>query len=211
MERLWSILIGIAILYAAYALGMKRWDYDSPAKREELKTRIKERGLSTRFYFISAGRLLGLNILCGGLFVFYWSYKQWQAVYAGYKSTSGHMPKGGPFLRAVFTFITFYQFNAILNRTCQYMRKKPALSPVIWGTLLWAGLAAAFIPALPVFWRILGGVMFIFAPYALQRRVNALPKELPPTRLKAAELFWVPVSWLIWTGGYALLRMLIHP
>ena len=105
MERLWSILIGIAILYAAYALGMKRWDYDSPAKREELKTRIKERGLSTRFYFISAGRLLGLNILCGGLFVFYWSYKQWQAVYAGYKSTSGHMPKRRPFsARGIYVY-----------------------------------------------------------------------------------------------------------
>ena len=49
MERLWSILIGIAILYAAYALGMKRWDYDSPAKREDSKPALKSGGFPRGF------------------------------------------------------------------------------------------------------------------------------------------------------------------
>lgn len=208
MEKLWSILTGIAILYAAYALGMKNWDYASAAKRDELKNRLMERGLSVRYYFIPTRRLFVLNLFCGGLFGFFWSYKQWQAVLAGYQNTTGKMPAGGAFLRAVFTFITFYQFNAILNRTCLYMRKKPTLPVMIWGTLLWGGLAAACLPALPAFWRITGGILFVLAPCMLQKRVNALPKKLPSSRIKAAELFWMPVSWMIWLGICAAVRAL---
>lgn len=211
MERLIHILLGVALVYGVYALGMKNWDYVSEAKRQELETCLREKGLSSKYYFIAAWQLFLMNLLCGGLFVFYWSYKQWQAVRAGYKSTRSPAPKGSPFLRSLFTFVTFYQFNSILNRTCLYMHKRPSLPAVFWGTVLWAGAAAALIPALPAFWRILGGILFVLAPCVLQRHINRLPKHLPPVRLKAAELFLLPVSWLIWTGGYALVRMLIQP
>lgn len=200
MEKLIDILLGVALVYGVYALGMKNWDYASETKRKELEIRLQEKGLSAKYYFMAAWQLFLMNLLCGGLFVFYWSYKQWQAVQAGYKSTRSAAPKGSPFLRALFTFITFYQFNAVLNRTCLYMHKRPSLPTVFWGTVLWAGAAAALIPALPLFWRILGGLLFIFAPCALQRRVNRLPKNLPPFRVKAAEIIFMFACWLIWAG-----------
>lgn len=206
MEKLMNILLGTAILYAVYALGIKRWDYASEAKREEMKIRLQKQGLAVRYYFISTNKLLLLNLLSGGLFLFFWSYKQWQAVCAGYKNSSGKPLGGGPFWRAVFTVFTFYQFNAILNRTCLYMHKKPTLPCAVWGTLCWTGLTAACIPALPLFWRMAGGALFLYAPCALQKRVNALPKQLPPARLKTAEILWLPVSWIIWLALAAVLR-----
>lgn len=207
MEQLSSILLGLALLYVFYILIAGKWDYASQAKNAELKEQLKEQGLSVRYYFIPAGRLLLFNILSGGLFLFYWIYKQWQAVLSGYKNSAGTPLKYGPVLRTLFAFISFYQLNAITNRTCLYMHKRPTLSHWFWGTALWAGLAAAWTPVLPPEWRILGGVLFIIAPSVLQRRINALPKELPPFRLKLAEILWLIVCWIFLAACW---RVLAH-
>ena len=72
MDRLLQLILGIGLLWAAYAV-LARWDYTSDAKRAEEKERLKEAGLSAQYYFVPAGRLLVLTLLSGGFFVFYWS------------------------------------------------------------------------------------------------------------------------------------------
>ena len=104
MEKIGSILLGLGILYVLYTLAIKGWDYTSQVKRDEEKARLKQAGLSTRFYFISTGRLSLFNLLSCGLFALYWAYKQWQAVQSGYKSTRGNKLRFGPILRTVFIF-----------------------------------------------------------------------------------------------------------
>lgn len=194
----------MALLWAAYA-SAARWDYSTRAKEQELKNRLKQKGLSIRYYFIPARRMLLLNALSGGIFFLYWSFQQWRAVRAGYKNAAGTPLKYPPFLRTLFIFISFYQLTALVNRTCLYMHKKPAMRPFVWGTLLWGGLAAACIPFLSLYWRIAGGVVFLLAPYALQRRINTLPKELPPSRLKMPELAAVLAGWVLW-GAFAAVK-----
>lgn len=208
MEKIWQIIIGLAVFYAAYALSLKKWDYDSAAKREEAKLRLKRAGLSVRYYFIPANRLLVLNALSGGFFFWYWSYKQWQAVTAGYKNAAGGALKYGPLARAVFSFISFYQLTAVVNRTCAYMRKRPALPAVFWGSALAGGFTAACLPCLSPWWRAAGAALYIAAPYALQKRINALPKEPPPSRLKTNEILWVGLGWLVWACVWAAARCL---
>ena len=200
MERLISILAGIGILYAIYALGLKNFDYTSEQKRLQIKDQIKQEGLSTSFYFINAKRLLFFEMLSGGLFIFYWAYKQWQAILRGYKNTSGKKLSAGPLIRSLLIAISIYQLTAIINRTCVYMRKVPAFPPLIWGTALWGGAVAACLPILAGGWRVLGGVFCLAAPYVLQQHINSLPKELPPSRIKVMEIVWIVLSWLIWGG-----------
>lgn len=207
MERLIQLLLGAGILYAAYALSVKKWDYDSEAKREETKKRLKSAGLSVRYYFIPAGRLFVLNALSGGVFFFYWSYKQWQAVKSGYKNSAGTPLKYWPLTRAVWGFVSFYQLAAIVNRTCVYMRKKPALPAAFWGTVLCGAVAALCVPFLGPGWHLAGAAGYLLAPYAVQRRINSLPKELPPSRVKAAEILWTALGWLLWGGVFTLLHL----
>lgn len=202
MERLIQILIGAGILYAAYAMSLKKWDYTSVQKREEQKLRLKRKGLSVRYYFIPAGRLLVFNVLSGGVFFFYWSYKQWQAVKSGYKNEAGVPLKFAPAARALLSFISFYQLAAIVGRTCAYMRKKTPFPAIFWGTALWGGLAGAFLPLLPLPWRVLCAALYLLAPCALQMRINSLPKEPPPSRVKTSEILWALAGWLVW-GGFA--------
>lgn len=194
----------MTLLWAAYASATK-WDYSSRAKEQDLKNRLKQKGLSIRYYFIPARRMLLLNALSGGIFFFYWSFQQWRAVCSGYKNAAGVPLKYSPFLRTLFIFISFYQLTAVINHTCLYMRKKPAMGPFVWGTLLWGGLAAACTPFLGVYWRTAGGVLFLLAPYALQRRINSLAKELPPSRLKMPEIAAVLAGWTAW-GALAAVK-----
>ena len=198
MDRLTSVFVGILILYILYFFGFKNWDYTSEAKRHAIRQQIKELGLSTRFHFISAKWLLLLNILSGGLFVFYWSYKQWQAIFIGYKNTSGRTLSAGPLLRALFTPISFYQLVSIVNRTCVYMRKIPAFHAALWGSALLLGLVVACLPMLPVQARLVGAFCFVWAPFILQGHINSLPKELPPFHIRAMEIVWVLLSLVLW-------------
>ena len=210
MERLYSILLGIGIIALLYWLGPGRFDYTSEQKRAEIKVRIKQHGLSLKYYFIPQRRLLFFNVFSGGFFAVYWMYKQWQAIRAGYKNTSGKVLRGGPLLRTIFAPISLYQFIAILNRTCIYLRKIPAFPAVVWGTLWWAGLVTTCLPMCPVWGRITGGLFFLITPYVLQGHVNNLPSKLPPARLKWAEMCCLFASWLLWAAAFAAWYKLSH-
>jgi hypothetical protein len=205
MEKLIKIIIGFALLYGAYALFLKRWDYTSQAKRAQEKQRLKEAGMSACYFFIFPKKLLLLNALSGGIFFFYWSYKQWQAILSGYKNLAGTKLKFGPLTRAIFALFSFYQLLAIVNRTCVYMRKPQALSHLFWGTALWVGAVLPLVPVLPWWARLLGAVLFIYAPFVAQTHINLLPSDIPPSQFKWVELLPVPIGWLVWSMAILLI------
>lgn len=200
MNRLLSLAVGLGILAFVYVLGLRRLDYASEQKRLAAKAQIKQDGLAVQYYFIPAGRLLAWWVLSGGLFGFYWLYRQWRAVCAGYRHAQGKKLAFGPLLRSVFGLISFYQLTAIVNRTCIYKRKTPAFPAAWWGTLFAGGAVAAALPLLPLWARLLGAGCFAAAPYAVQRHINLLPGTLPPLPVKLMEWLWLMLSWLIWAG-----------
>lgn len=206
MERIWHILAGAALIYLAYMMLLKKWDYNTEAKRHAHKDILKQKGLSTCYFFIHPYRLLGFNIISGGFFFFYWSYKQWKSVISGYKNVTRQPLRGGAFVRSIFGLFYFYPLAAIINRTCDYMGKTQMLSPIFWTIIFWGGLTAACLPVLDVFWRLLGAVCFFIPPFVLQKHINLLPKELPPVRLRVIELFFVFLGWIAWAAIFVLLK-----
>ena len=181
MQRLLEMLLALAILYAVYALGMKKWNYTFQADREKRKTELKKLGLSNTFYFIHEYTFLVLNLASGGLFSFYWIYKQWQAVLQGFKRLEGGPLKHGAFVRTLGGGFTFFTLAALINRTCEYMRKKTAWPAGLWGTLWFGGCALVFCPVGATY-RLTGYLFFCLAPVVYQKRLNALPNEqISPT------------------------------
>ena len=187
MQRLLEMLLALAILYAVYALGMKKWNYTSQADREKRKTELKKLGLSNTFYFIHEYTFLVLNLASGGLFSFYWIYKQWQAVLQGFKRLEGGPLKHGAFVRTLGGGFTFFTLAALINRTCEYMRKKTAWPAGLWGTLWLGGLVLVFCPV-GTSYRLTGYALFCLAPTVYQNRLNALPKEPISPAPKTAEI-----------------------
>ena len=68
MERLLEMLGVLAVMYAAYALSVKNWNYTSESAREKRKTELKQQGLTNTFYFINARTQLVLTLASGGTF-----------------------------------------------------------------------------------------------------------------------------------------------
>lgn len=176
MERLLQMLGVLAALYVAYRLGMAKWDYTSPQKRQERKTELKEAGLSTRFYFMHARTQGALTLLSGGLFTFYWLYKQWQYVLRGFKRADGTPLQGGALRRAVGGVWSFFALAELINRTCEYMRKPTSWPAWLWGTLWLGGVIVLFCPVVNG-WKIVGYVLWCLAPAVYQRRLNTLTSE----------------------------------
>ncbi len=107
MERLLEML---GVMYAAYALSVKNWNYTSEAAREKRKTELKKEGLTNTFYFIHARTLFVLTVVSGGAFTLYWLLQQWHAVLRGFRRADGTSLKGKPFVRTLggaFTFLGF--------------------------------------------------------------------------------------------------------
>ncbi len=205
MERLVEMLVIIGLLYAGYALTLQKWTYFTQADWEKRKTALKTQGLANTFYFINARTQFLLTLVSGGLFTFYWLYKQWSSVLQGFRRLEGGPLRFGPFLRTLGGCFTFFSLGGIINRTCEYMHKKPALPAAIWGLLWLGGLAAVFAP-LPVGWRITGYLFFCAAPAAFQRRLNVLPKTAPSAWPKITELL-VAIAGFI---GCASLVAVLH-
>ena len=208
MERLLQMLGILTALYAAYVLSIKKWDYPTESKRTARRTLLKTKGLSTSFYFIHARTLFLLNILSGGLFTFYWLYRQWQAICKGFRRLDETPLKHGPFIRTLCGFGTFFQLNAIICRTCEYMHQKSPLPPGVWGTLWLLGLAGT-IAGTDWTMRALGYALFCGAPAVLQNRLNALPKEHIPMQPKTIEVFAAATA-LIAGLGLALLGRIFN-
>ena len=208
MERLLQMLGILAVLYAMYALSLKKWDYATEAKRQERRTLLKTKGVSNTFYFIHAGTLFLLNVFSGGLFTFYWLYRQWTAVPHGFRRLNAQPLPHGAFLRTVGGFITFFELNAIICRTCEYMRHKPPLPPWAWGTMWLGGLIGAI--AAPGWTeKLIGYALFCAAPAVLQKRLNALPAEKILPTPKPKECFAAAAALGCALGMIALFRILL--
>ena len=187
MERLLEMIGILAVLYAVYALTMGKWDYSSPQKRSERKTELKEEGLSTRFYFMHPRTQLALTLTSGGLFTFYWLYKQWGQVLRGFKRLDGTTLKGNAFVRALMGGWSFFALGALINRTCEYMHKPTAWPAWLWGILWLGGLALIFCPV-AIGWRAAGYLMWCGAPAVFQRRLNGMTKDQVSARPRWVEI-----------------------
>ena len=206
MQRLTEMILAIAILYAVYALGIKKWTYTTEAEREKRKTELKKLGLSNTFYFIHEYTFLVLNLASGGLFSFYWIYKQWQAVLQGFKRLEGGPLKHGAFVRTLGGGFTFFTLAALINRTCEYMRKKTAWPAGLWGTLWLGGLMLVFCP-FGTFYRLTGYALFCLAPVVYQNRLNALPKGPVSPAPKTAEIVACAAGLLVALALAVLIRV----
>ncbi|WP_428052871.1 hypothetical protein [Candidatus Avelusimicrobium stercoris] len=209
MEQFLQMVAVLAALYIAYALTLKKWDYASEAKRTERRTQLKELGLSNTFYFIHAGTLFILNAASGGLFAVYWLFRQWKAVLVGFRRLSGQPLAGGAFVRTLGGAVTFFGLNAIICRTCEYMRKKSPLPPWVWGTL-WLGGLIGTILVKPLFWRACCYALWVGAPAALQRRLNALPEQTLSAKPKPGELAFAIFGLVCVLGAAAAIRTFIR-
>lgn len=206
MERLLEMLGVLAVMYAAYALSIKNWNYTSEAAREKRKAELKKLGLTNTFYFINARTLLVLTLVSGGMFTFYWIYQQWRAVLRGFKRTDGVPLKGGPFLRTLGGAFTFFTLANLINRTCEYMRQPTAWPAGLWGLVWLTGLAGVFLPTEGTV-KALGYLCFCAVPAIYQRRLNALPKTPVPAAPKLAELAATAAGLLCLLGIIMFLRM----
>lgn len=185
MQRLLEMCVACALLYAAYSLTLKNWSYASGAQYEALRTECKRRGMSNVYYFIAAPTLFLFNLLTGGTFILYWTYQQWKAVSQGFRRLEQPPVAFNPWLRTLLFPFSFYTLNAVINRTCLYLHKKPTFAAWFWGTvwlIAYAGMAAAPVKLKPWFYLLVCAV-----PAVLQRRLNALPKTPVPLRPKLKE------------------------
>lgn len=208
MEKFLHILIGFAIIYSGYFFLRSKINYTSESKQLERRNTLKTQGMSSCYFFMIPKKLLLLNILSGGFFFFYWSCKQWQAVISGYKNATGTKLKYGAFLRAMAGIFSFYQLTAIVNRTCEYMHKKTGLSHLFWGTVTWLCPVLFLVFMIPLWVRVPAAVLFLSAPYFLQKHINTLPKEVPPSHLKFQEIICLPIGWSVWAGIIILLKVI---
>lgn len=205
MERLVEMLVIIGVLYAGYALTLQKWTYVTQADWEKRKTILKTQGLTNTFYFINARTQFFLTLISGGLFTFYWIYKQWKSVLQGFRRLEGGPLRFGPLLRTLGGFFTFFSLGSIINRTCEYMHKKPALPAAIWGIFWLGGLAIIFCPV-AMGWKIAGYFLWCFAPVAFQRRLNVLPKNAPSAWPKFTELVAAIAGFIMCVSLVAILR-----
>ena len=210
MERLIEMLTVLALLYAGYALGIKRWSYASTqADREKRRTELKAKGLCNTFYFIHAGTLFFLILFSAGTFTLYWMFQQWKAVLKGFRRSDGIPLKYGPLLRTLFGLITFFSLAGIINRTCEYMRKTPAWPAAWWGSL-WLGGFLMVLLAQSLLVRGVGFFLFCLAPSVLQHRLNALPKTRLSVKPKPREFAASALGLIVVIGTIILLRMLFQ-
>lgn len=186
MSELLKMAAILGGLYMLYALTLKKWSYTTQAQRQARREVLKQRGLSNTFYFIHERTLLVLNLLSGGLFSFFWLFRQWQAARRGYKRLDGQPLKGAPLWRTVLFPWSFYQLNGLINRICEYMHHTPAFPPFIW-TTIWLGCLAGIFAA-PGWWNAACYFGWCWVPAVLQNRLNALPPQSLPLRPQLLEV-----------------------
>lgn len=208
MERLLEMLGVLAVMYVAYALSVKNWNYTSEAAREKRKAELKKQGLTNTFYFINTRTQLVLTLISGGTFSLYWTYQQWRAVLRGFKRADGKPLSGGPLVRTVGSVFTFFSLAGIINRTCEYMHQPTAWPAGLWGLVGLGGLVSVFLPiAWPV--KLMGYFFFCAVPAIYQRRLNALPKTPVPAAPKMAELAATALGIVCVLGVMCLWRQLL--
>ena len=208
MERLFTLVGVLAALYFIYALGLGKWTYASGQKREQRKLALKQAGLSTRFYFINARTFCTLNLISGGLFTFYWLYRQWSFIQKGFKRLDGKPLAVSAWLRAVFGMVSFFGLGGIINRTCEYMRKPLSWPPVLWG-ILWLGGLALLLAPVSYLYKGLGYILWCAVPVVFQRRINTLTREFLPAFPRTVEII-VTLFFLLLLAAAAFLYRSFH-
>ena len=194
----------MAVLYVLYAATLKRWNYSTEKERIQRRGVLKQHGMSNTFYFIHTKTLFVLNVFSGGLFTFYWLFKQWQAVRFGFRRVDGKPLKINPLFRTLLGFITFFELNALINRTCEYTRRPQTLPLGIWGMVWLGGLMGCFF--CDGWNKIFPYLLWCYAPSALQDKVNGLtPKEVSP-RPKLSEMAAVAVCISALAAGWVFLK-----
>ena len=176
MERFLQMLGVLVALYVFYNLTMGRWHYVSPAQREKRRKELKEAGLSSRFYFMHPLTQFVLTIISGGLFTFYWLYRQWGQIKRGFKRENAPVSSINVLGRTLGGCWSFFILTDLINRTCEYLQK-PVSWPAWWWGILWlGGLVCLFCPVQNG-WKICGYLLWCIAPVVLQRRINTLTRE----------------------------------
>lgn len=206
MERLLEIVGILTALYIGYKLTIGKWDYSSPQKRDERKNKLKTAGLSTRFYFMHPRTQFILTFISGGLFTFYWLFKQWQQVLRGFKRLDNTPLKGSTFTRTLGGVWSFFALAGLINRTCEYMHKPTSWPAGLWGLLWLGGLALTFCPV-EVSWRLTGYALWCAAPAVFQRRINTLSHEQIPAFPRTVEIIAALLCGACATGIISIVRM----
>ncbi len=207
MERLIEMGVVIAILYAGYKLTAGRWNYASQAMAARRRETLKQAGLSTRFYFIRARTQWVLTLVSGGLFTFYWFYRQWRNIRRGFRQADGRPLRGNAWWRTVGGGFTFYSLGNLINRTCEYMKKETSWPSWLWVTLWWGGGVLVFAPV-SVTAHVVGYGLFCTVPVVFQRRINTLTRETFSLRPKPEELSAAAAGLLVTLAGVVLWRVL---
>ena len=181
-----QLVVVFAILYVLYASTLKKWNYTTQDQRIKRRILLKQRGMSRTFYFIHTKTLFFLNVFSGGFFLFFWLFKQWQAICFGFKRLDGTPLKYGPFLRTLFGFVSVFQLVAIINRTCEYTQRPLSLPPAVWEIV---GLSSL----LGFFWadgwnKLLCYLLWCYIPCALQSKINGLTSKAISPRPQLSEM-----------------------
>lgn len=207
MQRVLEMVGVLAALYIFYLLGMGKWNYVSPAQRSQRRETLKQAGLSTRFYFMHPRTQLLLTLLSGGLFTFYWLYKQWQQIRVGFKRLNAQPLSGSPMLRALGGCWSFFALASLINRTCEYMQKPTSWPAWLWGSLWLGGLVLVFAPVAPL-WHAVGYILFCAGPAVYQRRLNTLTPEHISAFPRTVEIIVTLCGAACASGVVALIKML---
>lgn len=208
MERWVDFIVVFGGLYLIYFFTLRRWDYTSEAKRKAERELLKKQGLSNSYHFTGGWKLFAYIFITGGLYAFYWLYKQWKAIFKGYINANNKKLKGGPFWRALLGLISFYQLAGIINRTCLYMHKKPSAAAWLSGSLWLLSVGAAI--ALPgMVYKTAALAVFAAVPSRLQARLNALPGKPISNQFQTADILPLLVSLLagIWLWTAVVLKI----
>ncbi len=203
MERLIEILVVMACLYAGYKLTAGKWNYTSQADVARRREALKEDGLSTRFYFIHARTQWVLTLVSGGLFTFYWFYRQWRNIRRGFRQADGQPLRGNAWWRTVGGGLTFFTLGNLINRTCEYMKKETSWPAGLWVTLWWGGLVLVFSPVSALL-HVAGYALFCTVPTVFQRRINTLTRETFSLLPKPEEMLAAAIG-LVTTLALAVL------
>ncbi len=202
MERWLDFVVVFGGLYAIYFFTLRRWDYTTEAKRRAQKDELKRQGLSNAYYFTGAWKLFIYIFCTGGIYAFYWLYKQWKSVAKGYLNTARQPLKGWPVWRALFGAVTFYQLAGIINRTCLYMHKRPSMAAWFSGTVWIICVAGSII--LPGWYKLVCLAIFAAVAARLQYRLNALTGKEVPNLFQITDIIPAGVSLLaggcLWAG-----------
>lgn len=185
MTDLLQLAAVLVVLYALYAATLKKWNYTTEDQRIKRRVVLKQRGMSSTFYFIHNKTLLFLNLFSGGVFTLFWLFKQWKAICFGFRRLDNTPLKFGPFLRTLFGFISFFQLVALVNRTCEYTRRPIALPPFIWGTVWLCSLIG-------IFWtngwnKLIPYLLWCYVPCAVQDKINGLTSKALSPKPKMSE------------------------